>query len=227
MADEDLREVLTQAAAVLFDFDGPLCDVFAGLPAPQVAHDLMRQVVARDPSLGAKLADTEDPMEVLRVTYEFNPELGLQVERALTAAEIEAVAVAGEPTTGAVEALEAAQATGRKVAVVSNNSADCVRVFLNRHSMNDRVDEVVGRAANRPDLMKPHPHSLLRAAELLKVGPSECVLIGDSLTDIQAAHVARSTAIGYANKAHKREAFAKAGAEAVIEHMEAIADAMR
>ncbi|MEU5547227.1 HAD-IA family hydrolase [Streptomyces sioyaensis] len=212
---------------MLFDFDGPLCDVFGGLPAPQVSAELTRQATAHDPSLRAKLIETDDPMEVMRLTYESNPELGLQIERALTAAEVEAVAVAGSPTSGAVAALDAAQAAGRRIAVVSNNSAECVRSFLERHSLSSHVREVVGRAANRPDLMKPHPHSLLRAAELLEVGPSECVLIGDSITDIQAAHLAGGIAIGYANKPHKRDAFAEAGAEAITEHMEAIAEAMR
>ncbi|WP_432010222.1 HAD family hydrolase [Streptomyces cucumeris] len=227
MGAEYLRQTLTRASAVLFDFDGPVCDVFAGLPAPRVAETLRRQAAVLGPALNAKLAETEDPMEVLRLTYEANSELGLQVERALTTAELEAVAVAGDPVAGAVEALEAAQAAGRRVAIVSNNSAECVHAFLTRHALNDHVREVVGRAADRPDLMKPHPHSLLRAAELLEVGPSECVLIGDSLTDIQAAHLASGTAIGYANKPNKRAAFVEAGAEAVTEDMKAIADAMR
>ncbi|MFI5523996.1 HAD family hydrolase [Streptomyces platensis] len=227
MGSDDLSKTLARASAVLFDFDGPLCDVFAGLPAPKVADDLRRQVATREASLSAKLTETDDPMEVLRLSYESNPKVGLQIERALTAAELEAVAVAGAPTPGAVSALEAAVTAGRRVAVVSNNSAECVRAFLARHSLNDHVREVVGRAADRPDLMKPHPHSLLRAAELLEVGPSECVLIGDSVTDIQAAHLAGGTAIGFANKPRKREAFMEAGAEAVTEQMEAIADAMR
>ncbi|MFE0190769.1 HAD family hydrolase [Streptomyces sp. NPDC059008] len=227
MASDDLSKTLARASAVLFDFDGPLCDVFAGLPAPKVADDLKRQVARQEPTLSMKLTETDDPMEVLRLSYDFNPGLGLQVERALTAAEIEAVAVAGAPTAGAVAALKAAEAAGRRVAVVSNNSAECVRAFLARHSLSNHVREVVGRAADRPDLMKPHPHSLLRAAELLEVGPSECVLIGDSVTDIQAAHLAGATAIGYANKPHKGEAFTEAGAEAVTDRMGAIANAMR
>ncbi|MEU7483550.1 HAD-IA family hydrolase [Streptomyces sp. NPDC042319] len=227
MVNDGLSKTLARASAVLFDFDGPLCDVFAGMPAPKVADDLRRQAVAHAPSLKAKLTETDDPMEVMRLSYESLPQLGLQLESALTAAEIEAVAVAGAPTSGAVAALKAVESAGRRIAVVSNNSAESVRAFLVRHSLNSHVREVVGRAADRPDLMKPHPHSLLRAAELLEVGPSECVLIGDSLTDIQAAHLANGAAIGYANKPGKREAFTEAGAEAVTEHMESIADAMR
>lgn len=227
MASDDLSETLTRASAVLFDFDGPLCDVFAGLPAPQVARELAEQVAAHDAALAAKLSETDDPLEVLRLTFEADQGLGLQVEQALTAAEVKAVTLAGGPTDGATAALKAARAAGRRIAVVSNNSAECVSSFLALHSLDVYVREVVGRPVHRPDLMKPHPHSLLRAAELLEVGPSECVLIGDSLTDIQAAHLAGSTAIGYVNKPRKRAAFAEARAEAITEHMEAIAAAMR
>lgn len=227
MASDDLGRTLARASAVLFDFDGPLCDVFAGLPAPQVASELAEQAATSDPTLSAKLAVTHDPLEVLRLTFEADQALGLQVEQALIEAEVKAVEAAGDPTAGAVAALAATHAAGRRIAVVSNNSAECVRSFLARHSLDTYVREIVGRPVNRPDLMKPHPHSLLRAAELLEVGPSECVLIGDSLTDIQAAHLSGGTAIGYANKPHKRDAFAEAGAEAVTEHMEAVADAMR
>ncbi|MGW7198400.1 HAD family hydrolase [Streptomyces chryseus] len=52
-------------------------------------------------------------------------------------------------------------------------------------------------------------------------------MIGDSLTDIQAAHKVGAAAIGYANKPHKHQAFTEAGAEAVTEDMQAIADAIQ
>ncbi|MGW6288746.1 HAD hydrolase-like protein [Streptomyces sp. NPDC055107] len=58
--------------------------------------------------------------------------------------------------------------------------------------------------------MKPNPHSLIAAAERLDVDVSLCALIGDSLTDIQAAHAIGSRAIGSANKPHKRQLFVQA-----------------
>ncbi|MFI8080589.1 HAD family hydrolase [Kitasatospora sp. NPDC086009] len=211
----------------LFDFDGPLCNVFAGLPAPQVAQDLGRLVLSREPSLRSRVQATNDPLVVMSLAYEADGQLGEDAERALTAAEVAAVAVAGDPTRGAVEALHEARAAGRRIAVVSNNSADCVCAFLERHALAQYVEDIVGRPTGRPDLMKPSPHSLLRAAENLGVEIAKCTLIGDSLTDIEAAHVAGATAVGYANKPHKRLAFDRAGADSIIDGMGEIAGALR
>jgi phosphoglycolate phosphatase len=36
----DVQELLRNAEAVLFDFDGPICSVFSGYPAPRVARDV-------------------------------------------------------------------------------------------------------------------------------------------------------------------------------------------
>ncbi|MFD4763147.1 HAD family hydrolase [Streptomyces sp. NPDC058439] len=226
MDTDDLSTVLVNADAVLFDFDGPICDVFAGHPAAEVARNLALLAAKSEPALSGRLSGTDDPLEILRLTHEADARIGLQVEHALTAAEVEAVGVAGAPTPGAVASLEAARAAGRKIAVVSNNSAECVRSFLDRHGLAGHVLVVVGRPEAHPELMKPNPYSLITAAERLGVDATLCTLIGDSLTDIQAAHAVGSTAIGYANKSRKRQKFAEAGAEAITESMQAIADAI-
>ncbi|QHA04723.1 HAD hydrolase-like protein [Streptomyces broussonetiae] len=226
MPSDSLTRTLVAAEAVLFDFDGPLCDVFAGLPAPRVARDLCRLAAEHDPELRAKLEGISDPLEVLRLTYDSDRSLSSRVEEALITAEIEAVQVAGSPTGGGVEAMVAVRRSGRPITVVTNNSPDCVRSFFDLHGLSYLVDDVVGRVFHRPDLMKPNPYAVLRAAEQLDLPSAACVLIGDSLTDIQAAHTAGGSAIGYANKPRKREAFAEAGAEAIIEDMGAIAHAL-
>lgn len=74
--------------------------------------------------------------------------------------------------------------------------------------------------------MKPNPYPLIHAAELMHVDVSVCALIGDSVTDIQAARAAGATVIGYANKPNKAEAFASLGANAVTHEMQAIADTL-
>ncbi|MFE2925450.1 HAD family hydrolase [Streptomyces goshikiensis] len=226
MRTDALAKTLAEARVLLLDFDGPVCDVFAGLPAPQVARELTQLVAGRDEEVGEKAAATDDPIEVLRIAHDADTELGQEVEQGLTAAEVRAVAVAGEPTPGSVEVFGAARATGKPVVVVSNNSAECVRAFLELHGLSEYVVDVVGRPAEQPHLMKPNPHPLLRAAELVHVDVTACTLIGDAVTDIQAAHAAGATVIGYANKPHKPEAFADLGAEVITEDMSAIADAL-
>ncbi|WP_329119930.1 HAD family hydrolase [Streptomyces sp. NBC_01353] len=224
--DDQLTAVLANARVIFFDFDGPVCDVFAGLPAHKVAKQLTALLSSQDPAAGVKASETDDPIEVLRIAHEANAELGQQVEQALTAAEVEAVAVAGPPTAGAAEALRAAHASGRAVAVVSNNSAECVQRFVELHGLGDYVAKIVGRPTGQPHLMKPNPFPLITAAERMHMDVTNCTLIGDSLTDIQAAHAAGTTVIGYANKPHKADLFAEAQADAITDDMQAIADAL-
>ncbi|WAP56337.1 HAD family hydrolase [Streptomyces sp. S465] len=226
MASNGLSATIAAASAVLFDFDGPICDVFAGLPAPGVARDLSEIVDRYDAHLGGKARGTDDPMEILRLAPHGGESVIRDIEDALTAAEVAAVKVAGAPVAGAVAALSAARESGRKVAVVSNNSAGCVREFLAQHDLTHLVHEVVGRAAYRPDLMKPAPYSLMLAAERLSMAPQDCTLIGDSVTDIEAARAAEATSIGFANKPHKGLTLAEAGADAVVTDMTTVADAL-
>ncbi|MFJ8566503.1 HAD family hydrolase [Streptomyces sp. NPDC093514] len=224
--DDRLRGVLAHARVVFFDFDGPICDVFAGLPAPEVATQLTALLAAQDETAGAKAAETDDPIEVMRIAHEVDAELGQKVEQALTAAEVEAVALAGPPTSGAVEALESVRSSGRAVAVVSNNSAECVQSFLEAHGLDGYVARVIGRPVGQPHLMKPNPFPLIGAAEQMHMDITLCTLIGDSLTDVQAAHAAGATVIAYANKPHKADLFAEAQADTITDDMRAIADAL-
>ncbi|MDN3297490.1 HAD family hydrolase [Streptomyces ficellus] len=223
---DPLTETLANARVILFDFDGPMCDVFAGLPAPEVAKELTALLSAQDEAAGTKAAQTDDPIEVLRIAHEADAELGQKIEQALTAAEVRAVTVAGQPIPGAVECLHAARSAGRAVAVVSNNSAECVRAFLELHGLDKYVTRIVGRPSEQPHLMKPNPFPLITAAEQMHVDVTACTLIGDSLTDIQAAHAAGATVIGFANKPRKADLFDEAQADAVTEDMKAIADAL-
>ncbi|WP_269859523.1 HAD family hydrolase [Streptomyces sp. RPT161] len=74
--------------------------------------------------------------------------------------------------------------------------------------------------------MKPDPYSVHRAVRALGKRADECVLIGDSVTDVEAAHAAGVKAIGFANKSHKPEALRAAGADAITSSMGAVAEAL-
>ncbi|WP_435970370.1 HAD family hydrolase [Streptomyces sp. Qhu_M48] len=225
MHSDALTNTLADYDAILFDFDGPICHVFQGLPAPGVAKDLSAVLATLAPHLADAAHSTDDPMVVHQLAREGGRDVLAAVEAALTDAEVRAVGVAGAPTGGAVEAMAAARSSGRRVAIVSNNSADCVHAYLSAQGLSGAVEAVVGRPILRPDLMKPSPHPLLEAAATLGVSPQRSALVGDSVTDIEAARAAGTGSIGFANRPGKEEALASAGAGAVVTAMQCIARA--
>jgi phosphoglycolate phosphatase-like HAD superfamily hydrolase len=120
--------------------------------------------------------------------------------------------------------MERCIASGRRVAVVSNNSEACIREYLDLHRMTDLVSAIVGRPYATPHGMKPHPRIIHEVLVQLRLGPDSVVLIGDSVTDVQAAQRAHVASIGYANKPGKDVLLAGAGA--VVEDMNDIATAL-
>ncbi|MFD8434518.1 HAD family hydrolase [Streptomyces microflavus] len=226
MESSALKNVFEATKAVLFDFDGPICDVFAGQPAPNIARQLASTLASFDSSLQDKAYNTDDPMEVLRLAPQAGQHALQTVEDELSQAEVTAVRSAGPPVPGAVAALKAARKSGRKIAIVSNNSAACVHAFLLLHGILHLVDTVVGRAPYRPEAMKPAPDSLMRASRQLAVSLQDCTIIGDSVTDVEAARVTGGRSIGFANKAGKEDDLATAGADVIVTTMLAVADAL-
>jgi HAD superfamily hydrolase (TIGR01509 family) len=198
-----LRDLVRDAEALLLDFDGPICSVFAGYPAPIVA-DQLRDILAQGghASLPKKVHDTADPFEVLQYASTLGPSEAEYVESALTAHEIEAISSAA-PTSGAHDLIRKWSANKGSVAIVSNNSSLAVESYLHKHDLRSYVDEVVGRHDSDPGLLKPNPHLLKLAVERLNLEPSACVFIGDSVSDAEASRRAGVTFIGFANKPGK------------------------
>ena len=213
VAPGQLGQLLGSCRYLLIDFDGPIAHVFAGLPAPLVAKRL-RGMVEQHGLIDA-LVDSDDPMQVLHVAKDLPPTRRDDFERALRAAEVEAVATA-ESTPGIDQLLDACHRTGRQVAIVSNNSADAVRTYLGIHDLDRFVATVSARTSSDPSLLKPSPFLVDQAVEQLHADPAACVLIGDTVTDIEAATAAGVRSIGHANKPGKAEALRTAGADVVV-----------
>lgn len=223
---EVLTEIFRQSRAVLLDFDGPVCSVFAGLPAPVVATRLKQLLQDEGAELPEDVAELDDPLKVLRRTADFAPGLVDKVETAFMAYEVEAAGCA-EITPGVRELLEACAERGWPVVIVSNNSEPAIETFLGLADLKEQVAGVVGRPIGNPAEMKPHPGSVLRACEMVDVPPGEAVLIGDSDFDMQAAVNAGTRSIAYANERGKKVSLAQAGADAVIMSMQELAKAIR
>src|SRR5690606_20794550 len=90
------------------------------------------------------------------------------------------------------------------------------RSFLDKHDLGRHVHTVVGRVPGRPDLLKPHPHLVRTAMARHGMRPGQCVLVGDSVSDVQAARNAGTRVIAYINKPHKRARLHAAGPDATV-----------
>ena len=120
----------------------------------------------------------------------------------------------------------ACQQTGRRVAVISNNSQAAVETYLQALHLAEQVDVVVGRSEPDPRLLKPHPHLVLRALDALNGDPARSSFVGDSTSDVQSAKAASIQSIGYANKPGKIQRLHHAGADVIVTTMAELRDAL-
>jgi phosphoglycolate phosphatase len=212
----ELGAILARTRYLLLDFDGPICSIFAGLPAPKVAEQLRKLFTGR--SLPEDIQHSPDPLEVFAHAATVSPELAERVEAELADLEVTAAATA-KPTPYLHEVLAACQQSGRITAVVSNNGTRAVNAYLERNGLSDGIRLVVARTSHDPALLKPSPHLIEKATRDLGADPAGTALVGDSVTDIEGAQRAGIGSIGYANKPGKYERMTKAGAGAVITSM--------
>jgi len=217
-----LGAIIARTRYLLLDFDGPICSIYAGLPAPTVAEKL-RQLFPDE--LPDDIADTSDPIEVFTYSATVSDELAARVEAEMADLEVAAVPTA-EPTPYVHEVLASARESGRIVAVVSNNSLRAVSAYLERHDLSG-VNLVVARTSHDPALLKPSPHLINQAVQGLDADPAATALVGDSFTDIEAAYRARVASIGYANKPGKRHRMTELQAGAVVTSMADVALSLR
>jgi phosphoglycolate phosphatase len=211
-----LGTTLDAADLVLFDFDGPLCDVFAGYPAPGIAREIEE--------LAGTRVSTDDPLEVLRYVAKRRSQFTAAVEDALVVAEVRAVERA-EPNFAGVRALRSCLESGRRVGIVSNNSGDAVRRFLEAHDLTTVVAPVVGRSYRHPERMKPNEWPMRKAMVEAECAAGAAVFVGDSDSDIQVAQAVSMPCVAYANKPGKRELFESMGA-IVIDRMSELTEAL-
>jgi phosphoglycolate phosphatase len=182
-------------SAVLFDLDGTLLDTVA-----DIALALNRTLLEYG---GSPLAESE----VRRMIGRGSPILieraaqaqGRLIDDATQAAMLERFfhhygeleesnEDRARPYPGAAEGLQAVHDAGLRTAVVTNKQRRFADALLKRLSLAGWVDVVVGgdTCAQR----KPDPQPLLFACESLQTRPSECLMVGDSVNDVQAARAA-------------------------------------
>ncbi|MEU1053017.1 HAD family hydrolase [Streptomyces sp. NPDC005876] len=215
---------------VLWDFDGPICRLFAGHSAAGVADDLVDWLARR--GLRGLLAEAErecaDPHAVLRAVDRRRPgsDLVAELEERLTQQELRA-ARSAMPTAYADPLIRTWTAVGARLAVATNNSPRVVTAYLDgRGLLGCFAPHVYGRSRELSRL-KPDPHTLRRALDALGADPAAALFIGDSPSDHEAARRAGVPFLGYARNGHKEKLLRDAGADTVVGSLEPLLGLLR
>jgi beta-phosphoglucomutase-like phosphatase (HAD superfamily) len=228
MTRASLQEIIASTRHLLLDFDGPVCAVFAGTPAPVVAKQLRGSLTAAGFTLPGEAQDQDDPLEVFRAVARASDDAAVLAQHVLTALEVRAVKTA-QPTPGSADLIATADRTGRTVTIVSNNSGAAISAYLADHRLTGYVRAVVARDDHDQDRMKPSPYRVREAVGMLGAEPvgAECAFIGDSPSDVLAGHLVGVPVIGYASNPAKVRALAEAQAATVTTSLAEITTALR
>lgn len=211
---ETLQSVMEPVKAILFDMDGPLCHLFGSYPASEVTHNLKLELNTLK-KLPEEAMLEDDFFKVLWAV-ERTGEPMYYWEQALT--ELEKDAALSAPPAPFIEQLFPVleeNLIGR--AIVTNNNTEAAYQFLRKNKLEHLFGKhVFGRC--RPDFreLKPNPLFLNNAMRSLQVDPAECLMIGDSVTDYQAAKAAHVPFLGYSHTFSGAKKLLDAGAENVI-----------
>lgn len=179
--------------AVLFDLDGTLIDSAADLCAA------LNELLGRK---GLGPVSVDDAKSMIGRGVRMLVERGFVFAgRSLTESELDAEhdLMVGEiygkhltefttllPDT--LETLTKLHAVGRKLAVVTNKPDRFVMPVLDHFGLTPLLDVTIG--ADSGIAKKPAPDMLIAALERMGVAAADAVMVGDSVSDVAAAHAA-------------------------------------
>ncbi|MFF3643776.1 HAD family hydrolase [Streptomyces sp. NPDC002564] len=225
-----LREVIAPVRFVLFDFDGPICRLFARLKAEQVAQNQVRWLAERGLHglLTSGEREAQDPYVVLQAVNRRHPDSDLvgELEERFTQDELEAARTAW-PTPYADPLIRTWQAVGARLAITSNNSARAVSRYLDsRGLLGCFAPHLYGRTRDL-QLLKPDPYCINRALRAMGADPQVTLMVGDAPSDCEAARRAGVQFLGYARNDSKESRLRGAGAEYVVSSLGAVLEILR
>ena len=180
--------------AVLFDLDGTLVDSLEDLTDavnhtrnaflhPPLTADAVRRMVGKGARhlLRQVLPDASetDVNRALELFLEFNRQHIADKSRLFP---------------GIREILHELAARDIRMAVISNKNEALSSLLLENLGINNLFESVTGGDTYRE--RKPAPLPLLKTAEMMGIAPNECIMVGDSINDIQAGQQANIASIG-------------------------------
>lgn len=209
-----------------FDLDGTLLDTSGDLAAA-VNHALAQdgrpalEVAAIKPMIGggARLMLAQG----LAATGGGDDALLDRLHRILLDHYAANLSVLTAPFPGALAALDAIEARGAKVAVVTNKLEAFARDVLRNLGLLDRLSCLIGGDTMGPGNAKPSPAPIHAMIE--RSGGGRAVFVGDSIYDISAAHAANVPAIA-CRFGFLMQPVEELGADAIIDHFDELVPAL-
>lgn len=224
---ERLEALLAETGPVLLDFDGPVCALYPDDLNSRASDALRRQLRESGAQVPPEVARQRDPLAVLRHAGNLDQQdLVAALDKTLTAIEVES-AHSAPPTDGAADFMQACDADGRPIVIVSNNATEAIDAYLDLHALRSLVQAVIGRVPGHPELMKPHPRTTTEALAFLARPAAGCLLVGDSVTDIEVSHTIGLRSVAYVKAPDRWDPLAAAQADAYVESMTHLARAVR
>ncbi|WP_435798603.1 HAD family hydrolase [Streptomyces prasinus] len=225
-----LKELISGARVVLWDFDGPVCRLFAGHSAQRVATDLVEWLEGR--GLRGLLTESErespDPYAVLRAVDRRHPgsDLPAELEARLTREELRAVSSAW-PTAYADPLIRTWTAVGARSAIATDNSPRAVRDYLaDRGLLGCFAPHVYGRTRQLGRL-EPASHRVHRALNAMGAAPDSALMIGGTPAGLHAATAAGVPFLGHAREEERGRLLRAAGATTVLSSLEPVLAGLR
>jgi phosphoglycolate phosphatase-like HAD superfamily hydrolase len=210
---------ISRVKALCFDVDGTLSDT-----DDQFVHKLAKWLAifsflfpSKDPLILARrmVMATETPGNFL---YGIPDRLGLDDEAAALGDLIYRLGLGAGPkpfllVPGVKDALTELE-RHYPLSVVSARGARTTSWFLDQCDLNPLFQCVA--TAQTCEHTKPYPDPILWAAEMMRVTPGECLMIGDTTVDILAAKAAGAQSVGVLCGFGEEKELRRAGANLVL-----------
>ena len=207
--------------AVIFDLDGTLVDTVGDLAAALNATLAERglpyhPVEAVRTMVGGGLAKLLDRALEAHGLVLADDERG-EAEARLFELYAAKPAALSRLYPGAKETLHALSEAGIAIGLCTNKPASMSRDVLHALGI---VGPLACRQCGDGDLpKKPHPAGLLKVLERLGARPEDAIMVGDSVTDVEAARAASLSGVVLVSHGYSAIPVAELGADAVIDDL--------
>lgn len=197
---------------ILFDYDGTIMDtaplIIASYRELFRLHrtveefDEQKQLAVQGPSLKEMFEKYFPGLDVEELITEYRTYQNAHVQELLRLF----------PDTK--EVLDYFEEMGMPMGLVSSRKTDIMTYHLEFMVLKKYFSIVIGTDQVKKD--KPDPEGILKACDLWKVDPKDCVYVGDSLTDILAGKAAGTYTIAVVSNPKKEEALKQTNPDELV-----------